>query len=251
VRTKLFCMAALVAVVGLSSTAAASASPTITLKTKALPIPGVPGTGNILGAGAAIQVEYTISGTEYGGFPPPLTEIRYYAPAGATLHPQGFATCAPSMIENVGPSSCPKLSFAGPLGSADGVVSFGDQRVPETVSVQPFFAPGGNLGFFALGTTPALIEVLSTGHVLASSPPYGLEVLGEVPLVATVPEAPDASITSIDVDIGAGYRHGHTTVSYVTLPKKCPKGDFPVRSVMIFLGGATAEALYKMPCPRR
>ena len=48
------CLAVLgLAVLGLS--ASASAAPTITLKAKAVPIPGFPGTGNILGAGAALQ----------------------------------------------------------------------------------------------------------------------------------------------------------------------------------------------------
>ena len=105
------------AVLGLSATA--SAAPTFTFKTKALPIPGFPGTGDILGAGAVIQVQGRISGTEYGGFPPPLTGIKYYAPAGAKLHPQGFATCAPSTIEQSGPGPCPKNIDRGPEGQRD------------------------------------------------------------------------------------------------------------------------------------
>src|SRR5271166_3431576 len=63
------CLALLgLAVLGLP--AAASAAPVVTFKAKAVPIPGFPHTGNILGAGAAEQVEWTIKGTEYGGFPP-------------------------------------------------------------------------------------------------------------------------------------------------------------------------------------
>ena len=38
-------------------------------KAKAVPIPGFPHTGNILGAGAALKLEYTITGTEYDGLP--------------------------------------------------------------------------------------------------------------------------------------------------------------------------------------
>jgi hypothetical protein len=236
------------AVLGHSATA--SAAPTITLKTKALPIPGVPGTGNLFGAGAAIQVQYTISGTEYGGSPPPITELKYFAPAGAKLHPQGFATCSPGTIEKDGLGPCPKQSLAGPTGWARGFVSFGAERVRETASVQPFFAPGGDLGFYAVGTTPVAIEILSTGHVVDSAPPFGLELIGDVPLIESVPEALDASITEIDVNVGAAYRRGGKTISYVTLPKKCPQGDLPVKSEMTFLGGATALASYKMPCPK-
>ena len=244
------CLAVLgLAVLGLSATA--TAAPTITLKAKAVPIPGFPHTGNILGAGAALQAVYTISGTEYGGFPPPLIGVKFYGPASAKLHPQGFATCAPSVIETKGPGPCPKASIAGPKGSASGVVSFGTERVHETVSVQPFFAPGGNLEFFADGTSPVSIEILSKGNVVNSSPPFGPTVIAEVPLVESVPGALDASVEEINVEVGAAYKKGKKTTYYITVPKKCPKGGFPLKSEMTFLGGATAEASYKAPCPKR
>lgn len=237
------------AVVGLSATAAAA--PTITFKTTAVPIPGFPGTGNILGAGAEIQGEGTVSGTEYGGFPPPLTQIRFFAPAGAKLHPQGFATCAPSVIEQSGPEPCPKKSIAGPKGSVTGVVSFGSERVEETASLQPFFAPADKLQFFVDGATPVSLEILAAASVVNASPPFGMELIGDVPLIETVPGALDASFKSGLIRVGAAYRQGKQTISYVTLPKQCPKGGLPVRVEMSFLGGAVAQAAYKMPCPRR
>lgn len=229
----------------------ATATPIVTLKTKALPITGFADTGNIRGAGAVIEVEYTISGNEYGGFPPPLTGVKYFAPAGAKLHPQGFAGCQPSTLEQSGPKQCPKKSLAGPPGSASGVVSFGAERVYETLSVQPLFAPDGNLEFYLEGHTPASIEILSTGQVLNASLPFSLEVVGQVPLIETVPGAPDASAEQINVKIGAAYKQGKNTISYVTVPKKCIDGGLMVKSQLSFLGGATAEASYKMPCPRK
>jgi hypothetical protein len=245
---------ALLALLGLAVLAVASAvsaAPIVTIKTKALPIPGFPGTGNLLGAGAIIELDAKITGTEYGGFPPPLTGVKYYAPAGAKLHPQGFATCSPAVIEESGPGPCPKQSIAGPKGSGVGVVSFGDERVEETASVQPFFAPGGNLEFFVDGTTPVSLEILASGHVVSFAPPFGLEVIGEVPLIESVPDAPDASFEQGTIEVGAAYRDGKRTVSYVTVPKKCPKGGLPVKVELSFLGGATAEASYKMPCPKK
>ncbi|HEY5343978.1 MAG TPA: hypothetical protein VIJ66_10025 [Solirubrobacteraceae bacterium] len=237
------------AVLGLSATA--SAAPTITLKAVAVPIPGFPHTGNILGAGAALKTEFKISGTEYGGFPPPLTGIKFYGPAGAKLHPQGFGTCAPTVIQEKGPSACPKGSSAGPKGSASGVVSFGTERVAETVSVQPFFAPGGNLAFFVDGTSPVSIEILSTGKVLTASPPFGPTVEAEVPLIESVPGALDASAKEINVTVGAAHKKGKKTSYYIVVPKKCPKGGFPLKATMSFLGGSTAEAVYKAPCPKK
>ncbi|HXD53485.1 MAG TPA: hypothetical protein VN618_01900, partial [Solirubrobacteraceae bacterium] len=82
------CVAVLgLAVFALALPGAASAAPKVTFKAKAVPIPGFPHTGNIFGAGAAVEAEYTISGTEYGGFPPPLTHVNFYLPAGTKLHP--------------------------------------------------------------------------------------------------------------------------------------------------------------------
>ena len=80
--------------------------------------------------------------------------------------------------------------------------------------------------------------------------PFGPKLTTEVPLIESVPGALDASALSMTSRVGAAYRreedgllrHGS---------KRCPKGGFPVKSVVSFLGGATAEASYKAPCPRR
>ena len=61
---------------------AASAAPVGTFKSTAIPIPGFAGTGNILGAGAEVEVQSTITGTEYGGFPSPLVLLTIDSPAG-------------------------------------------------------------------------------------------------------------------------------------------------------------------------
>jgi len=238
------------AVLGLSAATAASAAPTFTYKTEAYPIPGFPHTGDILGASALFQLEGKISGTEYGGFPPPLIGVKYYGPAGAKQSAQGFATCAPSVIEATGPQACSKRSIAGPEGFGVGVVSFGDERVQERASIQPFFAPGDNLEFFVDGKTPVSLEILTMGHVVNSPPPFGPTTIGEVPLIETVPGAPDASAEEATIRVGAAYRQGKKTISYLTVPKTCPKGGLPTKVQLSFLGGATAEASYLMPCPR-
>src|ERR1700691_2817617 len=82
----------------------AGAAPAVTFKVKPLPIPGFPGTGNILGAGAEVVVQDTISGTEYGGVSSPLVLLSIDAPAGTEVTSAGFATCAPSALADSGPS---------------------------------------------------------------------------------------------------------------------------------------------------
>jgi hypothetical protein len=233
--------------------ASAAAAPTITLVAKAVPIPGFPGTGNILGAGAAIEFKYTISGTEAaGGVPSQLVGINVFAPAGTKIHPQGFVTCSPSVLENVGPSACPKKSQASPVGSAGVVDPIGGELVRETATVQGFFAPGGGLQFYTNAAAPISAQLISsTGHFVTASPPYGPEFVGEVKLVDSVPGAPPVSVESINIKVGSAFKQGKKTVYYTTIPKTCPKGGFPLKTEMKFLSGESASATYKAPCPKK
>jgi hypothetical protein len=246
-----------IATLGLPATA--GAAPTVTLKVKAVAIPKnpssnggptYPGTGNILGAGAALETEYKISGTEYGGFPPPLIGVTFLTPPGTKLHTQGFATCSASILESHEVQKCPKKSIAGPTGSASGVVAFGGTRVHETLTVQPFFASGGKLAFFAEGRTPASIEILTQG-TFAAGPGGGPEFKGEIPLVETVPGAPYGSVEAIKVKVGAAFKQGKKLISYGVIPKKCAKGGFPVKSELSFYGGAKVTVAVKAPCPKK
>jgi hypothetical protein len=232
-------------------TSGAAAAPAVTLKVKALPIPGFPGTGDVLGAGAEVEVQSTISGTEYGGYPSPLTGINLYSPAGSQIIPEGFTTCANSVLETDGGKGCPQRSRAGPVGVGLGVVTFGGVPVPEKVSIESFFAPGGGLTFLVEGLTPSYFQVLEKAHWVDASPPYAQEVIVEVPLVETDPGGNDASVTSFTVKVGAAYRRGKKTVSYFTQPKKCPKGGFPTKMEMKFLSGESVTVSDTVPCPRR
>jgi hypothetical protein len=236
--------------------AAASAAPAVTFKVRAIPIPGFRHTGYILGAGTAVEVHYTISGTEYGGFPPPLIGVNFYTPAGVRLHPAGFPTCSPAALQNFGPSACPRRSRVTFAGSALGVVSFGEERVQERASIQAFFAPGGRLLFYTAGTSPVSLEFLSPSHVTGAARPFAQKFITSVPLISTVPGAPDASALSIGLKIGAAFRRGKRVTYYSRAPRRCPRGGFPFKSDLLFagLGGLAPQTVtvsYRMPCPRR
>jgi hypothetical protein len=228
----------------------ASARPAVTLKVNVLPIPGFPGTGDFLGVGAEVETAVTISGTEYGGFPSPITGINFYAPIGSKLNDAGFAKCAPSVIEYKGPEGCAKNSSAGPVGEGFGVVAFGDEEVHETVSIQSFFSPEG-LAFYVDGTTPVSLQIVEKAHWIKSSAPFSEELEIDVPLVETVPGALDAAVTGFKVKVGAAYRKGKKTVSYITTPKKCPKHGAPVKMELKFLSGETVTVLDTVPCPKK
>lgn len=227
--------------------------PTVTIQAKAVPIPGFPGTGNILGAGAAVEVKYTLSGTEStGGVISQLKAINFYLPAGTKLHPQGFVTCKPETLENIGPSGCPKKSQASPIGSAGVVDPIGGELVKENATVQAFFAPGGGLQFYANAASPISAQLLAaTGHYVPVSGIYGEEFISEIKLVQSVPGAPPVSTESINLKVGAAYKKGKKTISYGSLPKKCPKGGFPIKTEVEFQTGQLVTAEYKAPCPKK
>jgi hypothetical protein len=239
----------------------AGATPRVTFKALPVPIPGFPHTGYILGAGAALQAEYEISGTEYGGFPPPVIGINVYFPKGTTLHPQGFPTCPKSTLEEVGPKGCPKGSAAGPVGRALGVVAFGGERVEESTTIESFYAPDGDIEFFTVGHSPASLEILTTGHYvpLAGAEGFGLELMSEIPLISTVPGAPFAVVQSIEVKAGSARMVAGKPVYYGTIPAQCPpSGSFSIKTEVIFdEGGANPPVPepvtvgFKAPCPRK
>jgi hypothetical protein len=254
---------------------ASAAAPVVTIKAAAVPIPKpgggtFKGTGNILGAGAALQAQFTITGSGYGATPqnpaggnPPLSGVNFFLPAGAKINSNGFGTCAASILQNTGPSGCPKTAKASPKGNALGEVTFGTTRVPEEASLEAFFAPGGGLLFYVLGNEPVNLEFVSSGkYVNSGKAPYGLELETQVPAIHTAPGAALASTKTINIKVGAGIMKGKKLLSYGTLPKKCPKGGFPIKAELIFGGSFGGEREFgipqevatvttKTPCPKK
>jgi hypothetical protein len=257
-RRALICHTVLVlAALGLSG--AAWAKPTVTIiKAEAVPIPGFSHTGDILGAGTAAHLEAAVEGNEYFGSPPPIIGVNVYDPAGVTLHPNGFPTCSANTIETRGPLACPKGSAMGPVGKAVGFVTIGGERVEETAELFTFFGPSGSGFVFADGHSPVSLEILATERIVkaGSSDGSGPEQSFSVPLVASLPGAPYASVRSIDLVAGAAYRsHGHT-IYFARLPTTCPRGGWPARGEVIFAEDGepslpeTVDVSVKLPCPK-
>lgn len=252
------CLAVLGAAM-LALTGVASATPVVTLKAEAVPIKGFPHTGLKFGAGAAVKAEYTITGTEYEGSPPPLIGVTFYLPSETKLHPNGFPTCNKSVLEpsGAGPAHCAKGSQAGPVGEVQGFVTLGGERVRENATIESFYAPGGGLLFFTNGHTPVQLEILSTAAYtsLGGGGGFGPKLVAQVPLVASVPGAPYASVEKIKVQAGSAIRKGGKTIYYGTVPKKCPKHYFLVKSELTFaaVGGLAQQTVpveYHAPCPK-
>jgi hypothetical protein len=166
----------------------AGANPTVSLA------PEVSSGG--LGGLGSVNATLHVAGEEYGGFPPPVARIVLRLPLGTTLSAGDHSTCSTMTLEQVGPSGCSKSSVAGPVGKARGVVAFGSERVEEEATVQSFFAPGGGASFFIDGHSPVSLEILASATVA------GNVIDLEVPLVSTVPGAPFASLTEVELRLG-------------------------------------------------
>jgi hypothetical protein len=236
------------------------AAPTVTVSGRAVPIPGFAHTGNYFGAGAAVRAEVTISGTEYGGFPPPLIGITVDLPRGVTLHPQRFPTCPiKAIVEEKEPKKCPHGSAAGPPGKVYGVVAFGKEQVKEDGEILSFFAPGGGFEFLTIGESPVALEIPTTARLVhpRGGGGFGPQFTGAIPLVETVPGAPDASVEAIDITIGAAIRRHGKPIYYGTVPKTCPRGGFQAKTEFTFAQNgelATPETVtvpVTAPCPTR
>jgi hypothetical protein len=238
----------------------AAAAPSVLVKGRAVPIPGFRDTGNILGAGAAVEAEVKISGTEYGGFPAPLIGITVYLPMGVKIDTRDFPTCPTRVIaEEREPRKCPKGSAAGPIGKVEGVVAFGQERVEETAEIHSFFAPGGGLEFLVDGHSPVSLEIPTSSRLLqpGGGGGFGPEFTGPIPLVETVPGAPDASTEKIDITLGSAIRKHGKAYYYGRVPKTCPAGGFRVKALLTFAENAqlsepvTVTVPFRVPCPPR
>ncbi len=240
---------------GLTATAA-SAAPTVTARAAIVPIPKNPrtnggatwpGTGDILGAPAALELEAHISGTEYGGFPSPVKQIKVFLPKGTKLHEAGFARCSRATLQHSGAPGCPLKSIASPPGEANGVVSFGGERVHERVTVQGFFNEGGGLIFSIVGTTPVSLEEFSTATY--ENTPNGVIGTAQVPLIETVPGALAASAEQFKIKLGAAFKQGKKLISFGTVPSTC-HGKLTGRYEITFYSGETVPGSVSVPCPK-
>jgi hypothetical protein len=202
-----------------------------------------------LGEGATVTDEFTFGGTEYGGWPEPLTNVTVHLPAGVGGSQTGFATCEASTIEMTGINGCPPGSLAGPKSSIGMVVSFGTERVAETGTVQAVFGSGEAVNFFVDATSPVSIEVLMKGTYTADSPPYSHVLNLSVPLIETVPGALDASITSLTLAFGASRSEQGSEVHGVTVPEACPSSGFGWLANVAFKDATTTNVSYQSPCP--
>ena len=150
------------------------------------------------------------------------------------------------------------------MGYGSGLVQvpFGDGLIQEGVRLTTFMAPlrAGHLGllFYADAPGPISAEVIFYGVVLPALRPFGGDLTTAVPLVPTLPEAPDAALAKFSTTLGPErityweYAKGHYIPYHprgILLPRECPRGGFQFAAAFAFENGAHASAHAVVPCP--
>lgn len=215
-----------------------------------------------LGRGTTVGFDFDIASTNRL-VPPPLTEVdlRYPGDLGIALSGLGLATCSAMTLEALGPDGCPAEARMG-YGSVLAEIAIGGEVIVEPATLAVLRAPthGGHLSllFYAAGEAPVYAQIVFTGTLLPAAAPFGGLLHIDVPLVPSLPGAPDVAVVQIHGTLGPQhltyYRHvGRGFVPYdpqgILLPNRCPRGGFPFAAELGFLDGSRTGARAAVSCP--
>jgi hypothetical protein len=211
-----------------------------------------------LGASTTIAFAFQITAPDHA-LPAALTLLNVRLPPGMGVDTSGLATCTPSALAH-GPQGCSRNSQVG-SGSVDVKVPLGDVIRPEVAALTVFNGPrkGGHttLLFYAAGRLPIATQLVFTGVIIPSA--SGESIQAAIPLIPTLPEAPDAAIVAMSSTLGTrqltyyrtvGHRRVRFTPKGATLPARCPAGGFAFSAAFGFNDATTTMATTTVPCPR-
>jgi hypothetical protein len=253
-RTRVLSVVA-VACVCLIAAAAAWAAQTLTVTAAFSP--------DKLGAPTNVHGTAEISSTT-GALPSPVVETTVMGPPGLTVNVKGVGTCSPAELEHtLEPSTCPKDSKAG-FGGGVGEYELAGERREEPFTLNFFRAPNeeGHLVLMAFlnAVSPVSVQLVLKAQVVNEPKPYGLGFTFKVPIIETLPGASPASAKSIFITLGAPNAAYLETVNGkrklvhvkgIVVPKKCPHGGFPYKTLIRYEDGTTNEVAGTIPCPAK
>jgi hypothetical protein len=232
--------------------ASAAASPSVRL--------GASFTPYRLGGRTTIGFAFQISGSG-GQLPSALTDvdIRYPENLGIVLSGLGLADCTQVLLQN---SGCPPNSTMG-YGSTLAEMRFGQETVEERARITIARAEDeeGHIALllYAVGPSPVDTQILSPAQLVPAAAPFGGRLNIELPLVPSVPGAPDVAIVQMHATLGplgvtyihqvAGEQFSYTPKG-ILLPDACPRGGFRFAAEFTFLDGSHPTARTTVPCPR-
>ena len=247
---------------------AAACLATVSLPARALATPAVSlhaaFAPEILGHSTTVNFRVQIAPTTEL-LPPPLTEaaIRYPAGLDISLSGLGIETCSAQTLELSGLQGCPPDSLMGE-GRAIAEFPVKHQVFRETaqIAIVRGAEQEGRLAMllYVYNETAVNAELILPSQLFPGVRPFGGRLQIQVPLVATLPEAPDLAVAEIQLVLGPKdlvyYERAHgKQIRYkpagIKLPGHCPRGGFPFAIELGFLGGSHASGRTAVPCPPR
>ena len=257
------CLAVLgLSVIALALPSFAAATPVVTFKAKAVPHPnGLQGHGEHPGrrccaAGRIHDLGHRIRWSTRRR----LKGSTSTCPRGRSLHPTGFPTCPEvrTRTDRPGTRTLPQ-GLGWPVRSAKSRASSPSARksCEENRPSNPSTPRAAASSSSPTATNRRSWKSSPRANTSSASGLYSHELIASIPLVETVPGADDASVKSISVKVGSAYKSKGKTIYYGRLPKKCPKGGFPLKTEVHLrrrVGGLERQVVsktYKAPCPSK
>lgn len=217
-------------------------------------------TPNLLGAPA--NLSSTLSLVVGNGVPPPVSSLVGYGPAGLRLDLRGVAVCERASLERDGPRSCPPKSRVG-FGGGVAAFELGSGTVRAPFSIDLFLGPREHarltLLIYVSANDPIPIQLVLLATETRGSSPFGVGFAVNVPPIATFPDAPNVSVESTYLSLGASNVAYYETVEGdrklvpvrgLIAPKACPRGGLSFRVLVAFEDGTKSAAEDVAPCPR-
>lgn len=212
-----------------------------------------------LGGSTTISFGFTIA-SNGRTLPPALTVLEVALPAGMGVDLSGIQPCAKNALLARGRSGCTANSQVG-AGSVVVRVPLGNVTRTEKAVLTVFDGPRQSghttLLFYALGSLPIATRLVFPGVILSGA--RGPRIEAAIPLIPTLPEAPDAAIVAMNSTIGTrqrsyyrmvGRRRERIAPKGATLPVGCPAGGLPFAASFAFSDGATTTAAANVMCSR-
>ncbi len=237
-------IATLVAIVSLAMATTAAATNVATISSTLSP--------DRLGARSALTVSIHIVGGEFG-VPAPLQQAVVRFPAGMSLEIPKLRSCSTEQLQQFGASNCPAQSK---LGEGHALVQTrpGAETISENVTLAAFLGPPRRLQptveVLGEGLTPIAVRMVVTGGVLSDRPPYGERLTMSLPPIPTLPLAPDGSLVDFSLTVGAKRSKAKKRANAIVVPKRCPRGGFPLAAEFSYADGTSGSERTTIPCPR-
>ncbi len=221
-----------------------------------------------LGEPTTIYFGFRISSVGLG-IPAALTNVGVLLPSemGIATSGLGLENCLASKLVALGPEGCPSNARMG-RGIATAQIPIGGETIYEHAQIELFSAPviDGHLAMlvYANAVSPVFAQLVFPATVLLASTPYGENIDTNIPLVPSLPGAPDVAVTRFHASLGSApgpdrfmYHklvHGRR-ITYLprglVLPTSCPRGGFPFKAEFSFQDQTTTVARTTVPCPRQ